>query len=284
MDRNLLNRIWKTAEEALQRAIAAESGGAVIVGPPDALAFFDAGGHLTGLPTIWFIDPVTKNFFIGGAGGVSELFINQAGALFGSNSGIQHSDIVANRAQYRANQFGNNAGIPGVSSFKSRGATIGTLAPVIAGDVLWRATCVGVPNDSVSLPLAGLISITVDFVGLNYVATSFDVQLVPLAGPINGRKQAFRVDSEGVLHVKESANTMAGLAVLGAGGTVVVPNTRVTATTKFTLTAQDGGSLLTGALQQSARVIGTSFTIRSTAGVADAGVQVYYQLWEPTIP
>jgi len=42
--------------------------------------------------------------------------------------------------------------------------------------------------------------------------------------------------------------------------------------------------LLTGSLQQSARVVGTSFTIRSTTGAGDAGVQVYYQLWEPTLP
>lgn len=215
----------------------------------------------------------------------SRLFINQNVSDNGSSADVQVSSLVANAPQFRANQYGNNAGIPGLSTIKSRGATIGTLQAVLPGDVLLRLTAVGVPNDNASIPLAGLISILVPTggVGPNYVATDFEVQLVPLAGPINGRKQAFLVDSEGVLHVKESANTMAGLAVTGAGGTVVVSNTRVSATTKFTLTVQDGGAAPTNGLYVSARVVGTSFTIQMI-NPADVGVQIYYQLWEPTIP
>ena len=77
---------------------------------------------------------------------------------------------------------------------------------------------------------------------------------------------------------------IAGLVVLGPIGQVVVANTYVAATTKFSLTAQDGGPPPTGVIYQSARVVGTSFTIKSAAGAADTGVQVYYQLWEPTAP
>ncbi len=230
------------------------------------------------------VDRATGAVVLGNATNpVAQLFINQAGN-FNSNAGIQHSSLVANRASYRGNQFGANAGIPGITGFKSRGLTVGTLAAVIAGDVLFRATAIGVTGDNLNIPLAGTISINAALVATNYVATDFEVALVPLAGPINGRKEAFRVDSEGVLYVKEQANSMAGVAVLGAAGTVVIPNTRVKATTKFQVTAQDGGALLTGALQQSARTVGVDFTIRSTAGAGDAGVQVYYQLYEPTVP
>ncbi len=215
---------------------------------------------------------------------ISKLFVNQNVTDHGSSADVQVSSLVANAPQLRCNQYGNNAGIPGLSTIKSRGAAIGTLQAVLPGDVLLRLTAVGVPNDNTSIPLAGLISILVPAggVGPNYVATDFEVQLVPLAGPINGRKQAFLVDSEGVLHVKESPNTMAGLAITGAGGTVVVSNTRVTATTKFTLTIQDGGAAPTNGVYVSARVVGTSFTIQMIN--ADVGVQIYYQLWEPTTP
>ncbi len=220
--------------------------------------------------------------------GTFELFINQGGvALHGSNSGIQYSSTVANRAQIRENQYGANAGIPGISTFKSRGLTVGSLAAVVDGDSIFRATAVGVCGDNVSIPLSGLISITIPVGGSvpaqNWIATDFEVQLVPLAGPINGRKQTFKVDSEGILYVREAANKMAGTAILDGTGTAVVLNTRVKATTKFNLTVQDGGAAPTGSVYQSARVVGTSFTIKSNAGAADTGVQVYYQLWEPTV-
>jgi hypothetical protein len=261
------------------------TGPIVITGPADAFAFYDAGGVLTGNVLFASIDPVTGNTLFGDPSATQDLFLHSGPAVNNSNAGRQLSSLTANRAAFRANQYGANAGVPGVVGFKSRSGVIGGLASVVAGDVLWRATAIGVAADNASIPLAGFVSlVAASPLGGNYVPCEFIIDLAPLGGPINFRQQALRVDSEGVLHIKESANTMAGLAVLGAGGTVVVPNTRVTATTKFTLTAQDGGALLTGSLQQSARVVGTSFTIRSTVGAADAGVQVYYQLWEPTVP
>jgi len=223
------------------------------------------------------------------AGGPSafQAFFNQGGAaLHGSNAGLQFSSTTANRGACRFNQYGSNAGVPGITGFKSRGTNVGDLASCSAGDVLFRATAIGVAADNASIGLAATVSISVPTggVGGNYLATDFEVSLTPLAGPINGRKQAFLVDSEGVLHGKESANCFAGVATLGAAGTVVVPNTRVTATTKFLFTAQDGGPAPTGVIYQSARTVGANFTIASSAGAGDAGVVVYYQLWEPTIP
>ena len=246
----------------------------------------------TSLLNLFNVDQATLNTFIGDpANPISHLFINQAAADHGSSADMQVSSLVANAPSLRCNQYGNNTGIPGLSTIKSRGATIGALAAVLPGDVLLRLTAVGVPNDGVSVPLAGLVSLQVPAggVGVNYVATDFEIQLVPLTGPINGRKQAFLVDSEGVLHIKEAGpaaaptSHMAGLAVTGVGGTIVVPNSRVTATSKFTLSIQDGGAAPTNGLYVSARVIGTSFTIQMI-NPADVGVQVYYQLWEPTIP
>jgi hypothetical protein len=81
----------------------------------------------------------------------------------------------------------------------------------------------------------------------------------------------------------ENADGSAGIATLDITGNVVVSNLSVTATTKFLLTVQDSGSAPTGFIYQSARTIGTNFTITSTAGAADVGVQVYYQLWEPAV-
>jgi hypothetical protein len=266
--------------------------GTVTGGPPDAVAFFDGTGTLTGDAAKWSVDPVAGTLIIGDPTvGTAHLFINQSVTDHGSSSDVQVSSLVANAPQFRGNQYGNNAGIPGLSTIKSRGLTIGALLSVNPGDVLLRLTAVGVGADNASIPLAGLVSINVPAggVGPNYVATDFEIQLVPLTGPINGRKQAFLVDSEGILHVKEAGpagaptSHMAGLAVTGAGGTVVVPSVNVKATTKITLTIQDGGAAPTNGLYVSARVIGTSFTIQMI-NPADVGVQVYYQLWEPTIP
>jgi len=222
------------------------------------------------------------------SGGTSsfQLFINQGGASFNSNAGLQLSSTVANRGSGRFNQFGANTGVPGVTGFKSRGANVGSMLSCLAGDVLARMTAIGVTGNNVDIPLAGWLGIQVPTggVGANWLASEFEVRLTPLAGPINGHKQTFLVGSEGVLKVREAANCMAGVAVLDGTGTIVVGNTNVSATTKFNLTAQDGGNPPTGVIYQSARVVGTSFTIKSAAGAADAGVQVYYQLWEPTAP
>lgn len=219
--------------------------------------------------------------------GSASVFLNATGTLHGSNSGVQYSSIVANRAQYRVNQYGNNAGVPGISTFKSRGTTIGSLAPVQPGDVIFRDTAVGV-TDNLSIPLSGLISITVAPngvpVGQGWIATDYDIQLVPLNGPANGRKQVFRITSEGIFHIRETANTMAGIATLGASGSVTVSNTQITTTSRITLTIQDGGTIPSGFVYVSNRVVGTSFDITSNAGTIDSGVLVYYQIWEPATP
>lgn len=52
----------------------------------------------------------------------------------------------------------------------------------------------------------------------------------------------------GQLKLHEGPSLQQGIAVLGAGGAVVVPNTLITATTRILLTAQDGGPIPTGSL------------------------------------
>ena len=108
-----------------------------------------------------------------------------------------------------------------------------------------------------------------------------DTQLFYRADPPGGAVW-FHIDrATGAIAVSEGANGMAGVIALGALGTVTIPNTRVTANTRFLLTAQDGGPAPTGVISQTARVPGVSFTITSSVP-ADVGVQVYYQLWEPS--
>lgn len=86
-----------------------------------------------------------------------------------------------------------------------------------------------------------------------------------------------RTKSAGVgFATAEGSNAKQGVATL-SGGTVVVANTSVTATSRIFLTAQDGSS--TGALRVSARTAGTSFTITSS-NAGDSGV-VAYEIFEP---
>jgi len=207
-------------------------------------------------------------------------YFNQTAQDHGSNAGLQERSDVANRAQLRLTQYGVNAGIPGISTFKSRG-TLGNLAPVIVGDVIFRDTAVGV-TDNLSIPLSGLISVNVAAVppGQGWIATDYEVQLVPKAGPANGRRVNFKVDSEGVYYARETVNSMAGVAITGPGGTILVANANVAANTRITLTIQDGGAVPTSSLYVSTRVVGASFTIQMINPL-DVGVQVYYQLYQP---
>lgn len=134
------------------------------------------------------------------SGGLSafQIFINQGGASFSSNAGVQLSSTTANRAAFRANQFGANTGVPGVVGFKSRGTNVADLASVADGDILWRATAIGVTGNNLNVPLAGFLSIEVPTGGTNptWVASDFTVSLVPLAGPINSIRTVFKVTSE----------------------------------------------------------------------------------------
>lgn len=223
--------------------------------------------------------------------GTNEVFIGgPTGPLHASNSGIQYSTTVANRAQIRFNQYGANTGIPGISTFKSRDATIGGLAPVIPGDVIFRATAVGVCNNAptFSIPLSGLISINVVAtpLGQAYIATDYELQLVSLDGPANGRRPVFKITSEGVIQLLETTSlpphttVPSGVVTLGAAGTFTVPNNKLAANSRVLLTVQPAQAPV-GNIYVSAITANTSFTITSTAGAADSGVNVYYVIFAP---
>jgi len=260
---------------ALAERLDTDAAGQLLLGattaatPTAAHATSAAMGSATGAPVADF-----------------QLFINQGGLPDNnSGAGIQYASTVASRAQLRVTQYGANTGVPGISSFKSRGLTQGALAPVVAGDVLFRATAVGVTPTNL-VPLSGMISITVPPGGAPpaqaWIATEFAVQLVPLEGPVNGRKEMFKVTSQGVLATRSGNNRASGLATLDGAGQFVIPNTAVQPSTRFTLTVQDGtGVVPTGLIYQASRVNGMSFQIKSTGGAADSGVVVFWQLWEP---
>lgn len=217
------------------------------------------------------------------------IFVNQGGVpLHSSNAGLQFSSARNNRAQFRGNQYSPDPrGFPGITGFKSRGATIGSLAPVVVGDGIFRATAMGVCPD-LSTPLSGLMTFYVEGTYPTYIATSWEIELNPPEGPTNGHRPMFGVTANGIPCLREQdlveVNRAAGIATLGPGGSVTIPNGAVTATSRFVLTVQDGGAAPTGMIYQSARTVGPGgdFTIKSSAGLADDGVQVYWQIWGQT--
>jgi hypothetical protein len=245
-------------------------------------------GTFLSAPTVnqvWTLPDFTGNLLLAiqtAGANFGIVFINQTAKDHGSNAGIQFTTSVANRAQFRGNQYGPNAGIPGMTAFKSRGPEGGPDLPVIVGDVIWRATAIGI-TDNLSFPLSGTVSVVVESVpaGQGYVGTGYEVGLVPDTGPANGRVQAFYVSGNGIVRYKEQANGMAGVATTGAGGTILVANTQIKANSRIMLTLQDGGVVPTAAVYVSARVVGVSFTIQSLAA-GDVGCKVYYQIFEPT--
>jgi len=223
-----------------------------------------------------------------GSTGSPRLLLNQGGtALHGSNAGIQVASAIANRGAIRVNQYGNNSGVPGITGFKSRGLTVGDLVSVSVDDVLWRATGIGVCDDDVSIPLAGMISLNAEFVATGYVACRFAVQAVPADGPnFAARREVFAVTSQGIPQLQENTNRGAGLVTLGADGSFTVLNTNADGIeSRYTLTVQEGtGFVPAGRIYISAHVDGVSFRIKSTAGGADQGVVVYWQMWGACAP
>jgi len=138
-----------------------------------------------------------------------------------SNARVQLQSNAVNGAQYRATQYGANNSAPGFSALKSRGASFPTLAGVLPGDPLWRMACVGVTNNNTDIPIAAFITIQVPAGWVppppgppnsGWVPSEYELQLVPLAGPINSRRAVFKVTSEG------ETQTFAGVRV---GGPVV---------------------------------------------------------------
>ena len=185
-----------------------------VSGTPNTGAYFNAAGALTGTPTFITAIDATGFFLIGATTSDN-----------GSSARVQNSNIIANASQFRSNQYGNNAGVPGLSTFKSRGATIGTLTGLLAGDPIMRITSVGVAPDNASIPLSSFITVQVpaNFVPVaqNWLPSELEVQLVPLAGPINSRRVVFKVTSEG------ETQTLRGIR---AGGPSTLPANLTTGT------------------------------------------------------
>jgi hypothetical protein len=215
------------------------------------------------------------------------VLINATTQLHGSNTGVQYSSTVNNRGQYRANQYGNHIGPAGFTSFKSRGSTIGSLASVLVGDDIYRVTAIGV-TDNLSIPLSGSISIQTSSVpaGQGYIGTAYEVALVSEDGPSNGKRPVFRVSGEGIISLLESTSTgshttlPSGVVTLDGSGVFTVSNSKIPANARILLTVQPG-TAPTGHIWVSNITVLTSFTITSTAGVGDSGVNVYYQIYTP---
>jgi len=202
----LPNSIWPVSDAIFAVKAAAD---------PTKLLKVDALGQMTGTTATITLGGTVSRLFrlpdISGTALVSEdatgiVFINTTAPAIGSNAGIQYSFAAtvlaeANRAQLRCNLFGAFPNGPGVTGFKSRGATIGALAGCIAGDILWHMTAIGVAPNGASIPLAALLTYQVPagFVpaAQNWLPTEEELQLVPLGGPINGATVVRKTTSEG---------------------------------------------------------------------------------------
>jgi hypothetical protein len=259
---------------------------------------FDVQGSTSTTTTIVTNPTVNRNFItpdIDGKAiveqtGTNMVFIGgPVGQLHGSNAGIQYSTDVTNRAQIRLNLYGANGGGPGMTSFKSRSNVYGGLAPIIPGDSIYRLTAIGV-TDNLSIPLSGSISINVPTngvpVGQGYIATEYELQLVSLDGPSNGRRVVHKITSEGVPQLLETTSpgshttVPSGLITLGGAGNIIVPNNKIPSNARIILTVQPGPAPI-GNIYVSNITPNTSFTITSTAGGGDTGVNVYYQIYIP---
>jgi hypothetical protein len=205
----------------------------------------------------------------------------------GSNAGFQYSTLTTNRAAVRTSQYGANTGVPGVVGFKSRGLTVGALLSVAVGDVLWRATAIGVTGNDALIPLAGTIGFEVPAVnGVFPGSISPDFVIAIANDTTNSRRttwtfKGFSGDlvmalAGSRLLLKEGANAMQGVNTLVLG-TLTIPNTLVTANTRIMHSVQEGIAPL-GSIYVSARVPGVSFTLTSTGG---SDCTVAWQLWEP---
>jgi hypothetical protein len=208
----------------------------------------------------------------------------------GSNAGIQYSTLTSNRAAFRAAQYGANGGVPGVVGFKSRGLTVGALLSVAAGDVLWRATAIGVTGNDALIPLAGTIGFEVPAVdGIFPGSISPDFVIAMAKDVTNSRRTTWYFQGYSgnlcmalpgsQIQLKEGADAMQGLGTTAGDGSVTVLNNLVTPDTRIMFSIQEGPAPL-GIFYVSARVPGVSFTIAST-NLGDNGRNVAWQLWEP---
>lgn len=143
-------------------------------------------------------------------------------------------------------------------------------AKLLAGTAVTLTTVPGISEKlRIDVVESGKVKVTagdtLDYLGSKLVAgNAITLTTIP------GVNEQIRIDG---------LNILSGIVTLGALGTAVVLNSNVTSNSNFLLTVQDGGAQPTGSVFVLSRVPGTSFTIKSTAAIADSGVVVYYQIW-----
>ena len=233
------------------------------------------------------------------------LFINQVGPI-ASGSPVGMSQLTKNSAinlrQYGAGSFTSNIGF-----FRSRGTVIGPLGTpgayvsVAIGDSLMNLTAQAVTANNIDIPLAAIFDAVVPATGLFLKSVSPNFRWALARDTINDHRVVWTMEgmtgdlimgayaplaTQGArIKIDEtSRNAMQGVVTLDAAGLFAVANTLITANTRIQLNWQDGGlnpNPPAGVLYPSARAPGVKFTIASTGGAADAGINVFWQLWEP---
>lgn len=176
-----------------------------------------SGAGLTIAPQMWSnktlyipnnLTSSSGNFIIQDADG--RVYIGTNTAIGGSNSGIQYSNLIANRAQLRMNAFGNHAGVSGMTCAKSRGTTIGDNQSLQVGDPECRITVQGAAATAGSLPINADMTFQANSIQSLTVATDWNVRLMNKSGSLGTR---FYLTSEGALGLNEGTTPGAALDV-----------------------------------------------------------------------
>jgi hypothetical protein len=201
------------------------------------------------------------------AAGSTRFYFNANTNLHGSNSGIQYSSdgTSPNRSQARFNLYGANTGAPGITGFKSRGATIGSTLSVLPGDNLFRITSIGVSGNDTSINLASLIDVRVSTVLVGHIATDFVVALNSIAGVMTER---LYVNSEGDVGMGTSTPT-ARLQIIGASSTNADYALKVYNSTTPVFEVRNDGLVGVGGVNPF-----TSYKFHIQTSVANDGLQV----------
>jgi hypothetical protein len=210
-------------------------------------------------------------------GGIDNTFI-------GSNSGFSNTNGVVNTFVGFQSGQNNTTGVTNTFLGANSGAVnIGGNDNTFVGYQSGHSNTTGLENTFVGRDSGITITTGTGCVCIGYIADTGSNALVNSiaigSGAIISNNNSWVI---GILGTKqnifEGANAAMGTSNLGAGGTILVNNTLVTANSRIFLTTQVPGGVV-GGVYISARVAATSFTIQST-NVADTST-VAWEIKEP---
>lgn len=182
--------------------------------------------------------------------------------------GVQNLRIVNGAVGVQAALNFNNASTPGTANSSTMGTTSDTYTvsgstTVGNGGALKVFGSAASPASAIQFLNDGIVNGSLSNAGLWTLGASGGTQIHIVNGTLSATQDLITSSAGFGLKIKEGSNARMGTAVL-IGGTVVVSNTSVTASTRIFLTIQVPGGTL-GSVYISAVSAGASFTISSTS-------------------